>query len=53
MIGILIPECFDKLLDRWLADPQAILPGTEMEFVLESAQQRPDVIAYLIAAGKR
>ncbi|MFP6687968.1 MAG: hypothetical protein VCD31_01410, partial [Alphaproteobacteria bacterium] len=21
-----------ELLDRWLADPQAILPGTEMEF---------------------
>ena len=42
-----------ELLDRWLADPQAILPGTEMEFVLESAQQRADVIAYLIAAGKR
>lgn len=42
-----------ELLDRWLADPQAILPGTEIEFVLESAQQRADVIAYLIAAGKR
>ena len=40
-------------LDRWLADPQAFLPGAEMEFLLESAQARADVIAYLIAAGKR
>ena len=42
-----------ELLDRWLADPQIFLPGTEMEFLLESAQERADVIAYLIAAGKR
>ncbi len=40
-------------LDRWLADPQAFLPETEMEFVLESAEDRANVIAYLIAAGKR
>jgi len=42
-----------ELLDRWLADPPAFLPGTEMEFILESAEERADVIAYLIAAGKR
>lgn len=40
-------------LDLWLADPQTFLPNSEMEYVLESAQDRADVIAYLIAAGKR
>ena len=42
-----------ETLDRWLADPQAFLPDTEMEYILESAKDRADVIAYLIAAGKR
>ncbi len=40
-------------LDRWLASPQAFLPDSEMVYILESAQDRKDVIAYLIAAGKR
>ena len=40
-------------LDRWLAEPEKFLPGAEMEFTLDSAQDRADVIAYLIAAGKR
>ena len=40
-------------IDRWLADPLAFVPGSEMDFQLESAQARADVIAYLIAAGKR
>ena len=40
-------------LDRWLADPQAFLTGSEMEYILESAKDRADVIAYLIAAGRR
>ncbi|MDA0231071.1 MAG: c-type cytochrome [Proteobacteria bacterium] len=40
-------------LDRWLTDPQEFLPGAKMKYVLESAVARADVIAYLIAAGKR
>jgi len=40
-------------LDRWLANPQALLPDSEMVYTLESARDRKDVIAYLIAAGKR
>jgi cytochrome c2 len=40
-------------LDRWLADPQALVPGAGMEFHLESAQERANVIAYLVAASKR
>jgi cytochrome c len=34
-------------LDRWLANPQALVPGTKMFFALPNAQDRADVIAYL------
>jgi cytochrome c len=34
-------------LDRWLTNPQALVPGVKMFFALPSAQDRADVIAYL------
>jgi cytochrome c len=34
-------------LDRWLTNPQALVPGTKMYFLLANAQSRADVIAYL------
>ena len=34
-------------LDRWLSNPQALVPGAKMFFVLPSAEDRADVIAYL------
>jgi cytochrome c len=34
-------------LDRWLANPQALVPGTRMFFAMPNAQDRADVIAYL------
>ena len=34
-------------LDRWLTNPQAVVPGTKMFFGMSSAQDRADVIAYL------
>jgi cytochrome c len=42
-----------ELLGRWLTDPQTFLPGAEIEFLLDDAEERANVIAYLIAAGKR
>lgn len=36
-----------EALDRWLQNPQALVPGTKMFFALTSAQDRADVIAYL------
>jgi len=36
-------------LDRWLTNPQALVPGTKMFFAMPSAQDRADVIAYLAA----
>jgi cytochrome c len=38
-------------LDRWLANPQALVPGAKMFFAMPNAQDRADVIAYL--AGQR
>jgi cytochrome c len=34
-------------LDRWLTNPQALVPGTKMYFSLPDAQSRADLIAYL------
>ena len=40
----------DATLDRWLADPEKVAPGTEMMFHVESAQERAAIIAYLKSA---
>ncbi|MBS0612485.1 MAG: c-type cytochrome [Proteobacteria bacterium] len=34
-------------LDRWLQNPQALVPGAKMFFALADATDRADVIAYL------
>ena len=34
-------------LDRWLKNPQAMIPGTRMGFRLDDAQDRADIVAYL------
>ncbi|HTT42699.1 MAG TPA: c-type cytochrome [Steroidobacteraceae bacterium] len=34
-------------LDRWLANPQALVPGAKMYFSVADAQARADLIAYL------
>jgi cytochrome c len=36
-----------EALDRWLENPQALVPGAKMFFALRDAQDRADVIAYL------
>ncbi|WP_343713119.1 cytochrome c family protein [Inquilinus sp.] len=42
----------DGTLDRWLAGPRTLVPGTRMSFPgLPNRQERRDVIAYLKAAG--
>ncbi len=41
----------DALLDRYIADPAAVVPGTRMHYVgLKDAGRRADVIAYLKGA---
>ena len=34
-------------LDRWLTNPQAMVPGAKMFFAIRSAEDRADIIAYL------
>jgi cytochrome c len=34
-------------LDRWLADPEATIPGQAMGYRVEDARDRADLIAYL------
>jgi cytochrome c len=39
---------WDKtMLDRWLSNPSALVPGTKMFFKIDDAQTRADLIAYL------
>ena len=42
----------EETLDRWLTDPQALVPGARMYFRLDNAQDRADVIAYLKERAK-
>jgi cytochrome c len=37
----------DETLDKWLANPQAFVPGQKMNFKVSKAKDRADVIAYL------
>ena len=41
----------NSTLDRWLADPEAVVPGSDMSFRLESAAERADIVAYLKQLG--
>lgn len=34
-------------LDKWLTDPQKLVPGTKMYFSVVKPQDREDIIAYL------
>lgn len=39
-------------LDRWLADPEALVPGQAMGVILPDAADRADVIAFLRTLAK-
>ena len=38
-------------LERWLADPQALVPGQKMGYAVPDARDRADLIAYLRAVA--
>ncbi len=43
----------ENTLERWLADPDAFLPGNDMDFLVTRPEERKDLIAYLKeGAGK-
>lgn len=37
----------DKTLDQWLADPDTVVPGNNMEFRATKPQERRDLIRFL------
>ena len=37
----------ERNLDRWLADPQKLVPGQKMAYSVPDAKDRADLIAYL------
>jgi cytochrome c len=43
----------EKSLDRWLTDPGAMAPDTDMEFRLSASAERKAVIAYLKSLGRK
>ena len=43
----------DASLDKWLIDPQAVVPDTDMDFHVPKADERADIIRFLrVASGK-
>jgi cytochrome c len=43
----------DASLDRWLSDPDAMVPDTDMAFRLADGDERKAVIAYLKGLGNQ
>jgi cytochrome c len=37
----------EKTLDKWLANPESLIPGQVMGFQVQEAADRADIIAYL------
>jgi cytochrome c len=37
----------EEMLDRWLSNPEALIPGQEMDVRVRSAEERRLLIAYL------
>jgi len=43
----------DKMLDKWLADPDAFIAGNDMDFLVSKPQERQDLISYLRQSSGR
>src|SRR4051812_44659168 len=42
----------EELLDKWIADPENVIPGSDMAFRLDNAADRASIIAYLKETGR-
>jgi cytochrome c len=42
----------EKTLNRWLADPEKLIPGQKMFFLIPDAKERADIVAYLLATTR-
>ena len=40
------------MLDRWLTDPEKLVPNNDMSFHVENADERREIIDYLLANAK-
>lgn len=43
----------DKSLEKWLTDPDAFIPGNDMDFLVPKPQERQDLISYLRQSSNR
>jgi cytochrome c len=43
----------EPTLDKWLVDPEVLVPGNDMPFRLEDPTERADIIAYLKHLGDK
>ena len=43
----------EAALERWLSDPDAVAPGTDMTFQVKDADERKALIAYLKSLGSK
>ena len=41
----------EKMLEQWLTNPEKLIPGQKMGYLVPSAQDRADLIAYLQQAA--
>jgi cytochrome c len=42
-----------QILDRWLTNPEAVIPGQKMGYSVPDRQDRADVIAFLASPEAR
>ena len=42
----------EAVIDKWLTDPESVIPGSDMAFRLSSPVEREAIIAFLKAMGK-
>ena len=42
----------EAILDKWLTDPESVIPDTDMAFRLDNAVERAAIIAFLKETGK-
>jgi cytochrome c len=43
----------EKSLEKWLTDPDAFIPGNDMDFLVSKPQERQDLISYLKQSSGR
>ena len=43
----------ESSLERWLTDPDVLVPGNNMDFHVAKSQERRDLIAYLKQTSKK